>query len=35
MWNLDTAVRDVIPDKVYNTYNWWKHTLLKSLFVSR
>ena len=21
MWNLDTAVRDVIPDKVYNTYN--------------
>lgn len=21
MWNLDTAVRDVIPDKVYNAYN--------------
>lgn len=21
MWNLDTLVRDVIPDKVYNTYN--------------
>lgn len=21
MWNLDTAVRDVIPDSVYNTYN--------------
>ena len=21
MWKLDTAVRDVIPDKVYYTYN--------------
>ena len=21
MWKLDTAVRDVIPDSVYNTYN--------------
>ena len=21
MWKLDTLVRDVIPDKVYNTYN--------------
>ena len=21
MWNLDTAVRDVIPNKVYYTYN--------------
>jgi len=21
MWNLDTLVRDVIPDKVYNAYN--------------
>ena len=21
MWRLDTAVRDVIPDSVYNTYN--------------
>lgn len=21
MWNLDTVVRDVIPDKVYNAYN--------------
>ena len=21
MWKLDTAVRDVIPDKIYYTYN--------------
>jgi hypothetical protein len=25
MWKLDTLVRDVIPDDVYNAYNRWKH----------